>query len=169
MSPSATRFVSRLRRRPAAAPAGSSLIATIALTGVLALLVLASLSYARSTTTQTAREGRGDIALAGGRRRRQPLHLAPGRGPALLRPLDRPAEDPRIDPFGVVHAPGHRLDAGRLVDLRRAGRRRPGRRCRTRASARRRTRCGSRPPPAGLRPGDGAVDRPGRAAASPTR
>jgi hypothetical protein len=83
-----------------------SLIVTIAITGILALLVLASLSFARSSTTQTARQGRGDIAIqvadAGVNRYISRLVEDP-------RYFDRwidLAEDPRIDPYGAVHLPG---------------------------------------------------------------
>jgi hypothetical protein len=93
----------RRRRR---AQAGSSLIATIALTGALALLVLASLSYARSTISQTAQEGRSDIAIqvadAGVNRYVSRLVEDPRYWDHFI----DPAEDPRIDPSGVVHAPG---------------------------------------------------------------
>ena len=104
---SAMRIVSRLRRRPDGGPqAGSSLIATIALTGVLALMVVASLSYARSTTAQTAREGRSDIALEA---------ADAGVNQYISRLVEDAyyynhwvdlAEDPRIDSHGLVHAPG---------------------------------------------------------------
>ncbi len=107
MWPSAMRIVSSLRRRPGGGPqAGSSLIATIALTGVLALLVVASLTYAKSTTAQTAHEGRGDIALEA---------ADAGVNRYISRLVEDPryydhwvdlAEDPRIDPYGVVHQPG---------------------------------------------------------------
>jgi hypothetical protein len=110
---SAMRTVSRLRRRRGGGPqSGSSLIATIALTGVLALLVVASLSYARSTTAQTAREGRGDIALEA---------ADAGVNRYISRLVEDPryydhwidtAEDPRIDPSGVVHQPGTPWTAG---------------------------------------------------------
>ncbi len=98
MWPCATRIVSRLRRRPGGGPeSGSSLIATIALTGVLALLVVASLSYARSTTTQTAREGRGDIAL----------EVADA---GVNRYISRLVEDPRYYDHWIDHGrgPAHR-------------------------------------------------------------
>lgn len=113
MWPSAMRIVSRLRRRPGGDPqAGSSLIATIALTGVLALMVVASLSYARSTTAQTAREGRGDIALevadAGVN---QYISRLVEDAYYYNHWVDR-AEDPRIDPSGVVHQPGTPWTAG---------------------------------------------------------
>ena len=113
MWPSAMRTASRLRRRRRGGPqSGSSLIATIALTGILALLVIASLSYARSTTTQTAREGRGDIALEA---------ADAGINRYISRLVEDPryydhwidtAEDPRIDPSGVVHQPGTAWTAG---------------------------------------------------------
>lgn len=101
--PSASKPPARRRR---AHQRGSSLITTIALTGVLALLVMASLSFARSGTSQTAYQGRGDIAIqvadAGVNRYISRLVEDP-------RYYDRwidLAEDPRIDPYGVVHAPG---------------------------------------------------------------
>ena len=114
MWPSATRTASRRRRRrrPGGPQSGSSLIATIALTGVLALLVVASLSYARSTTTQTAREGRGDTALEA---------ADAGINRYISRLVEDPryydhwidtAEDPRVDPSGVVHQPGTAWTAG---------------------------------------------------------
>jgi hypothetical protein len=113
MWPFAMRAVSRLRRRRAGGPqSGSSLIATIALTGILALLVIASLSYARSTTAQTAREGRGDIALEA---------ADAGINRYISRLVEDPryydhwidtAEDPRVDPSGVVHQPGTAWSAG---------------------------------------------------------
>lgn len=106
MSHSAMRSRSSRRPRRGGSQDGASLIVTIALTGILALLVLASLSFARSSTTQTARQGRGDIALqvadAGVNRYISRLVEDP-------RYYDRwidLAEDPRIDPYGAVHAPG---------------------------------------------------------------
>jgi len=101
MSHSAMRSASRTRTQR-----GSSLISTIALTGVLALLVLASLSYARSSTTQTAREGRSDIALqvADAGVSRYISRLV--EDPRYYDHFVDTAEDPRIDPYGVVHAPG---------------------------------------------------------------
>ena len=144
MWPCATRIVSRLRRRPGGGPeSGSSLIATIALTGVLALLVVASLSYARSTTTQVAREGRGDIALEA---------ADAGINRYISRLVEDPryydhwidtAEDPRIDPSGVVHQPGTAWTAG-VSWTYAPGRPRPGRTSATRASAPPPTRCASR-------------------------
>ena len=101
MSLSAMRSASRTRTQR-----GSSLISTIALTGVLALLVLASLSYARSSTTQTAREGRSDIAIqvADAGVSRYISRLV--EDPRYYDHFVDTAEDPRIDPYGVVHAPG---------------------------------------------------------------
>lgn len=102
MSPSAT---------PSSPPRGGpqdgvSLIVVIALTGVLALLVLVSLSFARSSNSQTARQGRTDIALQ---------VADAGINQYVSRLVEDPlyynhwvdaAEDPRIDPYGTVHAPG---------------------------------------------------------------
>ena len=166
---SAMRIASRLRRRRRGGPqSGSGLIATIALTGILALLVIASLSYARSTTTQTAREGRGDIALEA---------ADAGINRYISRLVEDPryydhwidtAEDPRIDPSGVVHAAGHGVDRRRPVDLRVRPAPDLGQPPGRRASAPPPTRCASsRRPRVG--PGDRAVDRPVRAASSPSR
>lgn len=109
MSHSATRPISSRRRRDGR---GSSLIATIMLTGVLALLVLASLSWARSSTQQTAREGRKDIALqvadAGVNRYISRLVEDPRYYDHWI---DK-AEDPRIDPYGTVHQPGTQWTPG---------------------------------------------------------
>ena len=94
------------RRRRGGPQAGVSLITTIAITGILALLVLASLSFARSSTQQTARQGRTDIALqvadAGVNEYESRLVEDPRYYDHWV---DR-AEDPRIDPYGAVHAPG---------------------------------------------------------------
>lgn len=85
---------------------GSSLITTIALTGILALLVMASLSFARSGTQQTAHQGRTDIALqvADAGVNRYVSRLV--EDPRYYDHFIDLAEDPRIDPTGVVHAPG---------------------------------------------------------------
>lgn len=104
MSHSATRSGSSRRGRRA--QRGSSLIVTIMLTSVAAMLVLVSFSYARSTTTQTQREGRTDLALqvadAGVSRYISRLVEDPRYYDHYI---DK-AEDPRVDPSGVVHAPG---------------------------------------------------------------
>lgn len=106
MSHSAMRSPSDRRPRRGGSQDGASLIVTIALTGILALLVLASLSFARSSTTQTARDGRGDIAL-------QVADAGVNR--YISRLVEDPryydhwidlAEDPRVDPYGAVHQPG---------------------------------------------------------------
>ena len=109
MWPSGTPSASSPRRRDddrRGRRRGSSLITTIALTGILALLVMASLSFARSGTQQTARQGRADIAIqvadAGVNRYISRLVEDPR---YYERWIDL-AEDPRIDPTGVVHAPG---------------------------------------------------------------
>ncbi len=99
--PTAPESPRRRRRRP-----GSSLITTVALTGVLGLLVLASLSFARSSTQQTAREGRADIAIevADAGISRYVSRLV--EDPRYYERWIDTAEDPRIDPSGVAHAPG---------------------------------------------------------------
>lgn len=98
--PESRRADARRRQR------GSSLITTIALTGILALLVMASLSFARSGTTQTAREGRGDIAIqvADAGVNRYISRLV--EDPRYFEHFIDLAEDPRVDPYGVVHPPG---------------------------------------------------------------
>jgi len=102
-SASRARRPGRDRRR---AQAGSSLISAIALTGILALLVVASLSMAKSTTGQAAREGREDIALevADAGINRYISRLV--EDPRYYDHYVDPAEDPRIDQYGVVHQPG---------------------------------------------------------------
>ncbi len=104
MSHSATRSASSRRGRRA--QRGSSLIVTIMLTSVAAMLVLVSFSYARSTTTQTQREGRSDLALqvADAGVSRYISRLV--EDPRYFDHFIDQAEDPRIDPSGVVHAPG---------------------------------------------------------------
>ena len=107
MSPSATPSgSSRERRPPRRGQRGSTLIATIALTGILALLVAVSLSYARSSTSQAAREGRGDIALQVADAGVNQYISRLVEDPRYWDHFVDPAEDPRIDPRGVVHAPG---------------------------------------------------------------
>ncbi len=155
---SAMRIVSRLAAGGGGPQAGSSLIATIALTGMLALLVVASLSYARSTTAQTAREGRSDIALEA---------ADAGINQYVSRLVEDPryydhwvdlAEDPRIDSPGLVHAPGTPWTPGEPWTYA-AGRPRPGRRCRSRVSAGG-VLAARHPAAERLRPGHRAVDRP---------
>ena len=85
---------------------GSALITTIALTGILALLVLVSLSLARSSTSQTANEARADIATQA---------ADAGVNRYISRLVEDPryydhwvdmAEDPRVAPNGAVYPPG---------------------------------------------------------------
>ena len=86
--------------------AGVSLITTIAITGILALLVLASLSFARSSTQQTARQGRTDIALQVADAGINEYESRLVEDPRYYDHWVDRAEDPRIDPYGAVHAPG---------------------------------------------------------------
>ena len=86
--------------------AGVSLITTIAITGILALLVLASLSFARSSTQQTARQGRTDIALQVADAGVNQYASRLVEDPRYYDHWIDTAEDPRIDPYGAVHAPG---------------------------------------------------------------
>lgn len=85
---------------------GAALITTIALTGIMALLVLVSLSFARSSTSQTAHEGRADTAIQA---------ADAGVSRYISRMVEDPryydhwvdlAEDPRVAPNGVVYQPG---------------------------------------------------------------
>lgn len=86
--------------------AGVSLITTMAMTGVLALLVLASLSFARSSNQQTARQGRTDIALQVADAGVNQYASRLVEDPRYYDHWVDTAEDPRIDPYGAVHAPG---------------------------------------------------------------
>lgn len=85
---------------------GSVLVSTIAITGILAILVVAGLSVAGSNTASAGNQARGDIAL-------QAADAGVDRYVARL--VEDPfyfdyfvdaAEDPRIDPGGGVHPPG---------------------------------------------------------------
>jgi hypothetical protein len=109
MSSSATQGPTEVRRRH---QEGVSLIITIALTGALALLVVASLAWARSATQQSAHQGREDIALQA---------ADAGVSRYVSRLVEDPryydhwvdqAEDPRIDSSGVVHQPGTAWTSG---------------------------------------------------------
>ncbi len=107
MSPSAMPSASSPRRsRRGGSQDGISLITTIALTGILAMLVLASLSFARSANTQTARTGRTDIALQVADAGVNQYISRLVEDPRYYDHWVDPAEDPRIDPYGAVHAPG---------------------------------------------------------------
>ncbi len=110
MWPSGTRTVSRTRRRDG--QRGSSLITTIALTGILALLVLASLSFARSSTQSTARQGRAEIAIqvADAGVNRYISRLV--EDPRYYEHYVDLAEDPRVAPNGTVVQPGSPWTAG---------------------------------------------------------
>ena len=79
---------------------------TIALTGILAMLVVASLSFARSAGTQAARQGRTDIALQVADAGVNQYISRLVEDPRYYDHWVNPAEDPRIDPYGAVHAPG---------------------------------------------------------------
>lgn len=91
---------------------GVSLIVVIALTGILALLVLASLSFARNSANETAREGRSDIALQVADAGISQYTSRLVEDPRYYDHFVDPAEDPRIDAYGVVHAPGTAWTAG---------------------------------------------------------
>ncbi len=85
---------------------GSSLITTIALTGILALLVLASLSFARSSNQQSARQARADIAIQVADAGVNQYVSRLVEDPRYYEHYVDPAEDPRIDPTGRVFPPG---------------------------------------------------------------
>jgi len=104
MSPSATPSASS--RRPRRGQDGVSLIVTMALTGILALLVLASITFARSATQQTARSGRTDVALQAADAGINQYISRLVEDPRYYDHYIDPAEDPRIDPYGAVHQPG---------------------------------------------------------------
>jgi hypothetical protein len=101
--------MSRSETRPpkrSAAQSGQSLIVVLALTGILALLVVTSLTFARSSSSQSGRASRGAIAVQA---------ADSGVNQYLSRIVEDPqywnhyvdvAEDPRTDSHGVVHAPG---------------------------------------------------------------
>ena len=100
--------MSRFATRPSSrrAQRGSSLIATIGLTAVLAIVTAVSLSTAQSGTTQAANLGRSDIVLQA---------ADAGVHRYISRLVEDPrywdhwvdqAEDPRVDSSGLVHPPG---------------------------------------------------------------
>lgn len=104
MSRSGTPSASRPRRR--AAQRGSSLIATLALTAIMAVMVVISLQWADSTGAQSAREGREGVTVQA---------ADAGVNQYISRLVEDPrywehwvdrAEDPRIDPSGTVWPPG---------------------------------------------------------------
>ena len=85
---------------------GSSLITTLALTGILALLVMAGLSFARSSTQQSARDARSEIALQVADAGVNQYVSRLVEDPRYYEHFVDPAEDPRVDPDGRVHPPG---------------------------------------------------------------
>ena len=106
--------------------------------------MLASLSFARSSTQQTARQGRTDIALQAADAGINEYESRLVEDPRYYDHWVDRAEDPRIDPYGAVHAPGTAWTpgvswtyAGPLPDLDASSR--------TPASAPPPTRCASRP------------------------
>lgn len=113
MSPSGTQSASSARRRARrAAQRGSSLPVVLGTIAILSVLVIVSLLYASTGTSQTARDGRNDIALQS---------ADAGVGQYIARLVEDPrfwdhyvdkAEDPRVDPSGTVYPPGSAWPAG---------------------------------------------------------
>lgn len=95
------RVGARLRRRD-----GSTLPVTLGLTAILAVVVVASLTAAQGSTSNAAHEGRDDVAIqaADAGVNRYVSRLV--EDPRYFDHYVDQAEDPRIDPLGVEHAPG---------------------------------------------------------------
>jgi|GEM_PF-1344658 len=92
---------------------GQSLVATIAITSVVALLLVASLSWARSSTGQSTRTARGDVALQAAEAGVQVYLSRIVEDPRYWRHYVDPAEDPRINlTGGGTVQPGQAWPAG---------------------------------------------------------
>jgi hypothetical protein len=87
-------------RRGRARQSGQSLIATIAITSVVGLLLVASLSWARSSTSQATRTARGDVALQAAEAGVQLYLSRIVEDPRYWRNHVDLAEDPRINTTG---------------------------------------------------------------------
>lgn len=101
----ATRSTSSGPRRPES-QRGASLIAALALTGILVVLVTASLNLAKSSATGSARENRSEILLQVADAGVNQYVSRLVEDPRYWDHFVDPAEDPRIDPSGGVHPPG---------------------------------------------------------------
>jgi len=106
MPHSGTSSTSRRRERRRRAQRGSTLIATIGLTAIMGVTAAVSLSWARSSDSGSSREGREGVAVQ---------VADAGVNQYVSRLVEDPrywdhwvdkAEDPRIDPSGVMHPPG---------------------------------------------------------------
>ncbi len=93
---------------------GVGLISVLALTAILGIVVASTLALAKSSTTGAARENRGEVTLQA---------ADAGVNQYISRLVEDPrywdhhvdaAEDPRIDPDGVVHPPGSTWTPGTL-------------------------------------------------------
>lgn len=104
------------RRGPAgrrAGASGQSLIATIMITSIAALLVIASLAWARGSTSQSTRAARGDVALQAAEAGVQLYLSRIVEDPRYWRHYVDAAEDPRVNTTsGGVVAPGLAWPAG---------------------------------------------------------
>ncbi len=112
MSRCATSSRSDARRRPGGPQSGSSLIAAIMLTAIMALTVVVSLSVAQSSDSSSGREGREGVAVQAADAGVNQYISRLVEDPRYYDHFVDPAEDPRIDPGGVVHAPGSTWVAG---------------------------------------------------------
>lgn len=101
------------RSRRVAAQGGQSLVATIMITSIVLLLVIASLSWARSSTSQSTRTARGDVALQAAEAGVQLYLSRIVEDPRYWRHFVDPAEDRRINTTsGGTYLPGVAWPAG---------------------------------------------------------
>ena len=85
---------------------GATLISVLALTGILAVLVAGSVALSRSATTGAARESRSEITVQAADAGVNQYVSRLVEDPRYWDHFVDPAEDPRVDPGGTVHAPG---------------------------------------------------------------
>lgn len=97
----------------ATSQAGQSLVAVIGLTSVAALLVIASLAWAKAGTGQSTRTARSDLALEAAEAGVQLYTARMVEDPMYARSYVDPAEDPRVNTTsGGTVAPGSTWPAG---------------------------------------------------------
>ena len=102
--------MSRIRRDR---QSGQSLVSVIGLTSVVALLVIASLTWARSTTSQGARDVREDRALQAAEAGLQQYISRMVENPGYVSQYVDKAEDPRTaTASGQVVGPGNAWPSG---------------------------------------------------------
>jgi hypothetical protein len=94
------------RPRRAGSQAGSSLIAAVMLTAIMALTVVVSLAWARSSESHSGHEGRESVAVQAADAGVNQYISRLVEDPRYYDHFVDPAEDPRIDPGGAVHPPG---------------------------------------------------------------